>query len=458
MLRNLRFSFFSRILAAAFIVVGVAACGAGGVFYLLYLVDSGEQGLESVGVWFQVIAVGVLAVVFLAAIAVVAIAHRNQRAIQNVTVTLDRIRQRDFSVRSDLKTKIRELELLAQTVDHTSEALGFLFTEIREGSERVDLTSKDLQEAIGTSGTSIEQMASLIETTQVNLAVQKRSIDETIQSVQTMLQAIDQIKGNVEHQSSAVEQSSASIEEMVSSIKSVQESTQKAEDVGRNLEIVARDGGEKIKTAMDAIREIQDASSKIAEAIEGITRIAATTNLLSMNAAIEAAHAGEAGRGFAVVADEIRKLASDSTEEAKVIKQNVEDTITKIAQGAQLSEEAGAAFDSIMLDIRRAVDITSEIAGAMIQQGSGANEILSSVENLVQASNEIREAVEKESEESKAVLESIQSLQEGAQEILAAYNVQTEEGKEISKTHAVVRELVGTTRTVVESLRAKLAQ
>lgn len=442
---------FVRVFITVLILFILSLVGVAGLMYFFYFTDFEEMLL-----YITITAGAILGIVLIASILLILFARKGSISLRKITTSL-RSSENDFVFLSDVKSRLGEVAELVETLEAMKDNLQNTLQEVKSTSEVVDVKNKDLGEAITISDSSIGQVVALMDTIHANLETQTTSIDETIKSVEEMLSAIGNIKNSVDNQSSAVTESSASIEEMVSSIQSVQESTARGEELGKHLEAIAKEGGDRIKIALEAIREIQDASSKIAEAIDGITRIAATTNLLSMNAAIEAAHAGEAGKGFAVVADEIRKLAADSTEEARVIKENVVETIAKIEQGAQLSEGAGAAFESIMTDIANLVAITSEIANAMMEQSSGASEILSSVEHLVNTSNDIKEAIEKESMESETVMQSVQNIFQGAKEVLAACDLQKNEGEEILKTQGILKDLSATTQQTIERLNAKLA-
>ena len=441
---------YMRVFITVLILFILTLIGVGGLVYFFYFSEFEEEIFFS-----TIIAGGILAIVLVASIFLVLFSRKGSISLRKLTTSLSN-NDNDFIFLSDVKSRLAEIAELVDALESMKFNLQTTLREVKNSSEAVEITNKDLGEAIKISDGSVEQIVTLMETIHVNLDSQSTSINETIKSVELMLDAMGKIKTSVDNQSSAVTESSASIEEMVSSIQSVQESTARGEELGKHLETIAKEGGQRINTALEAIREIQNASSKIAEAIDGITRIAATTNLLSMNAAIEAAHAGEAGKGFAVVADEIRKLAADSTEEARVIKENVVETIAKIEQGAQLSEGAGAAFESIMSDIASLVAITSEIANAMLEQGSGASEILTSVEHLVNTSNDIKEAIDKESTESGSVLQSVQNIFQGAQEVLAACDIQMNEGKQILTTQEILKELSETTRQTITELNTKL--
>jgi methyl-accepting chemotaxis protein len=362
---------------------------------------------------------------------------------------------KDFTARLDLGGK-GELADAGRALSGAVGAIDAALKDLKAMAVSFDASQQDVVSALTETGASSREMVASIKNITASLEKQKSFIGQTLSEVGRLTQATDNIKNYIESQSSAVAESSASIEEMVGSINSVSKSAEKAEEIGHQLESIARQGEERIKTMLKAMEEIQSTSKKIAEAIGGITRIAATTNLLSMNAAIEAAHAGEAGKGFAVVAEEIRKLASDSGREAKSIKKNVAETLEKIAHGAKLSEETGKAFGEIMADIDKTVKIIIEIANAMSEQRIGAQEILKSMSHLVSLSSQIKDGANDESEGSAKILAAVKKIDEVALEILTAQQEQTHGGEEIEKAIALLQSSVANSQKMLADMQGQL--
>jgi len=160
-----------------------------------------------------------------------------------------------------------------------------------------------------------------------------------------------------------------------------------------------------VASAVKAMDGINVASRKIADIIGVIDDIAFQTNLLALNAAVEAARAGEQGRGFAVVASEVRSLASRSAEAAKEIKGLIQDSVTRVADGARVVGESGAAFVQVVAAVKKVGDIIAEIAAASAEQANGIEQVGSAVAKMDELTQQNASMVEEAAAASQALAE-----------------------------------------------------
>ncbi len=383
--------------------------------------------------------------------------RRDLLPIRKLVSVLEALSRRDLTVRSNLRAK-NEIGSLGETLDDMSATLDEFIGKIKAASKDVESSNHSLVSAVEESGAAIREMVASIDSINSSIAKSKSVIRENVISVQETMKLTEDIRKNVDGQASAVAQSSASVEQMVGSIGSVGKNTERARQISEKLSHTAKTGNEKISATIKAIQEIYKASEKISESLVGISKIAAMTNLLSMNAAIEAAHAGDAGRGFAVVAQEIRNLAESSSLEAKNIRQIIQETLERIKHGTKLSEEAGKAFTEIMEDINLTVDTNIEIANAMNEQKAGTDEILKSMEHLVRLSTDIGDAVQKNTENSKGLMDSTLKLERVSDEIVNASNEQKLGGDEILQALQMLQDVAITNKEIVDELNAKIAE
>ncbi|MBI9101960.1 MAG: methyl-accepting chemotaxis protein [Spirochaetales bacterium] len=252
-----------------------------------------------------------------------------------------------------------------------------------------------------------------IETLDGNIATSSTGINEVQLVIQDLHKEIDE-------QTAAVEQSSASVHEMVASLKNVAGITQGKKEATGKLVGTTRTGGARMEETVRVVREIHNSIDAISGMVSVINGIASQTNLLSMNAAIEAAHAGDSGKGFAVVADEIRKLAETSAENSKGIGSELKEIVGKIEQASSASRLTNEAFEEIMrevLDVSAALD---EITSSTEELSEGGNQILDAMESLNGVSRNVQEGAIKMSEGIVPMTHAMQQVMRISSEVLGS--------------------------------------
>ncbi|MCM5550775.1 methyl-accepting chemotaxis protein, partial [Xanthomonas hortorum pv. pelargonii] len=208
-----------------------------------------------------------------------------------------------------------------------------------------------------------------------------------------------------EQQAANLEETAASMEELTSTVKQNAESARQANQLAIGAADVASHGGAVVAQVVTTMSGIQVSSKKIAEIISVIDGIAFQTNILALNAAVEAARAGEQGRGFAVVASEVRTLAQRSAGAAKEIKHLIDDSVSKVAQGASLVHQAGTTMSEIVASVQRVTDIMGEISAASQEQSSGIEQVNLTVTQMDEATQQNAALVEEATAAARAMEE-----------------------------------------------------
>jgi methyl-accepting chemotaxis protein len=247
-------------------------------------------------------------------------------------------------------------------------------------------------------------------------------------------------------------QASAAVEEMIGNISSIGSVTQKMATQFETVGEAAAEGTRIQKESTERIREIVVQSQSLQEANKIISTIAAQTNLLAMNAAIEAAHAGEAGRGFSVVADEIRKLAENSSSESQKIRAELNQIIQTISRIVSDSEASGSAFAEVSRRVSETEKLVTEVNNAILEQKTGAGQVMESLRVMNEITAKVSGGSREMSQGSEAMLQEMGILQGSASEIETNMEEMSSSINNINSGAQEVSGLAGNTRSSIQKI------
>ncbi len=322
----------------------------------------------------------------------------------------------DLSRSIEVRTK-DETGLVSTYFNEFTQKLSAIILKVRSSSEKLSETGEDLMANSTETASAVNQISSNIESINRRVISQAAGVSETMSTVQQILKNIDSLNSLIENQSASVTESSAAIEEMVSNIGSVTKNVEHASAHFVKLSTASDNGKKRITDVIARISEIEKQSTTLSEANTIITGIAAQTNLLAMNAAIEAAHAGDAGRGFSVVSDEIRKMAEDAAAQSKKVSKDIKKIKESIQKVVASSKEAEKAFDDTLSLVKTVDSLENEIKNSVVEQNAGSRQILQAITQINGVTAKVRDSSSEMSEGSKQILSSVGSLIQVTEEI-----------------------------------------
>lgn len=312
-------------------------------------------------------------------------------------------------------------------------------------------------------GTNSQESASATAEIMANIAgvrKQSESQSEAVSNTTTILghsaENVNNLENLVEAQAAGITESSAAIEQMLGNISSVTSSVRKMADSFKELGITVSDGKTKLANVDGKVNEIAEQSKMLIQANTIIAQIASETNLLAMNAAIEAAHAGKAGEGFSVVANEIRKLAETSSAQSKNINTELKEISSSIKDVVSLSKDSQVAFGQIVTHLDSTDVIIREIDNAMSEQENASRQIFSALSDMRNQSIEVNEMSHQVKDNIVAVTKDMDTVSQISSIILGSMDEMTAGAQQISTATQGVSDLAASTKENIDVMDSKL--
>lgn len=357
----------------------------------------------------------------------------------------------------DLTKKIEsgrhdEIGSLAEHFNRFSASLASMIGGIVVAADRLARTGEELEANMGTVSAAVTEIAANVQEMKEGADRQSKSFASSTEATEKILGRIERLKELVKRQALCVAQSSASIEEMIANIGAMATNAESAGGHYAGLVEASEKGTEVIEDVSRIVQEISDQSASLSEANEIIAAIASKTNLLAMNAAIEAAHAGEFGKGFAVVADEIRNLAESSADQSKGIGSSIDGIQASIAEVVSSSKLAEMTFTDVRARIGSLYSLQDELQRALTEQKQGSAITLEALTAIREATSEVDSAAREMREASAKVVSEMSSLVAASDEFNRGVGEIAEGAADIDRSVVAASDLTRMNRDNIEEV------
>ncbi len=330
--------------------------------------------------------------------------------------------------------------------------LQILLTRISNVGKNVADQVMELDRVIIGAAAVVSQMVDSNQKILGDLGNQVNLIEENNDSIRNMLSSLNQIFDYVESQSQSVEKSTHIIQNLVDSIREIFQTTEKATIISSQLKKVAANGFQVVKASAESMNAIQSSSEEVREQVDNIFTIAEETNMLSMNAAIQSAHAGEYGKGFAVVAQEVRELANSSSQTSTQIQEQIDTMMKRIREGMEYFRKVEQGLTDISHGTDDTIAMINEIADSAQQQHNETKEVTSAINLLLDATRNLKEQTEVQVAQGERLQSSLTVFSSVATEIEETTKQQSENGSEIVKMVDEIRLFSNKNKEVVLEL------
>jgi methyl-accepting chemotaxis protein len=345
-----------------------------------------------------------------------------------------------------------EVAEIGLSFNRFQERLRGLIRDIRQNADEVAHSSQDLAAHSHETTASIHEITASMNTVGRSAHEEQNLRTRALTEFKEIEGQILTMKAMTESIRDQVGSASAAIEQMTANIASTADLSRKAQGASAHLEEVAEEGHRLLDRLGESTQVVAQGSERITEMVELIMNITSQTNLLAMNAAIEAAHAGDAGKGFAVVAEEIRKLADLSGTSAREIQGQVKSITQNIAANIATGNDTRNQFSVLKDEVREVNRSNMQIAGAMEEQRGANQSILEATRTLNASAEEIHGYLESQLEAIVALGREMDRLQELGSQVAGAI----EEEQEALNEAAVATEAVSTVANKLEELSTGL--
>ena len=337
------------------------------------------------------------------------------KPLNRVSSAIDGIASGDADLTKRIKVSGEdEIGQLSKGFNFFTERLQMMISELKGSKEDLHSYGERLGNMVQDNTDFLNSMIGSITDVNTEIHNQHQKVGSSVEAVGNISESVELLRDLIQKQISSVEQASSAVTQMISNITNVSSSTERLAVDYTNFESDVARGISQQQEVSRKIQQIVEQSKTLNEANRAISAIANQTNLLAMNAAIEAAHAGDAGKGFAVVSDEIRKLSETSANESKKINSQLKDIRSSIEGVLQSSELSDRIFSVVVGKLKGTGNLVQEIKGAMEEQAEGSKQINDALGTMNDATSQVKTASEEVDKSRQGIISDVNSLKQSS--------------------------------------------
>ena len=369
----------------------------------------------------------------------------------------------DLRQKGDLATRLNigtfdDFGKIMTSMNKLMDFLQVSLNTLKNESGSVGAAADDLLLITNNSSTSMDMIVNSFEEMHKQNAEKDALLESAKNNIYKLNEDAAKVSQTMQEQAIAEEQNADAISQMAENTNQINELIKQAKQLSKNLSDSSEAGSAEVQKTELVINSVSEKSKQMSEVIQVIQQVASQTNLLAMNAAIEAAHAGEAGQGFSVVADEIRKLAESTQSQAKSIKDLIIEITKAIQNGSSSMQDTKAMFYKIQQEIGTQTNVVENIAQTMDIQSTGAEEILSTTNKISQNIQSVNEIIKNQANYTEEITEGIKDVVELSGKIDGSMNVSLGILKDFSQSIQIVNEKAHANQKSVQTINDELGK
>ncbi len=377
------------------------------------------------------------------------------------TITIQQID--DLRQKGDLATRLNigtfdDFGKIMTSMNKLMDFLQVSLNTLKNESGSVGAAADELLLITDNSSTSMDMIVNSFEEMHKQNAEKDALLESAKNNIYKLNEDASKVSQTMQEQAIAEEQNADAISQMAENTNQINELIKQAKQLSKNLSDSSEAGSAEVQKTELVINSVSEKSKQMSEVIQVIQQVASQTNLLAMNAAIEAAHAGEAGQGFSVVADEIRKLAESTQSQAKSIKDLIIEITKAIQNGSSSMQDTKAMFYKIQEEIVTQTNVVENIAQTMDIQSTGAEEILSTTNKISQNIQSVNEIIKNQANYTEQITEGIKDVVELSGKIDGSMNVSLGILKDFSQSIQIVNEKAQANQKSVQTINDELGK